>query len=575
MSTRKKCLETLVKEIYGGKLINYHEASDPFSEKPCFELVTGVDAKGLIDDLKFTPKYREKIVKMFTFTFNPDERIVVKYNSTKPDFDQLHMIENFCKFVGIDKLKILDKDYDYAYWYTEESPFEVMEHIDEYAPYIKHVVCCSKSNWPEKAEKLQQSKEVPVTVLEFLQQNNCYHKCFGVIISHILNTQFVPLLFDEVPGIKFDDSSLNERFKAMREQSKRYLLLGLITGHIPGMMPGAVPCTIPELVLPTNSNGVKGLIRPFTFPIDIIIVDSKFDKRLEGKPDLDPKKPTSGLYDVTTDVRPSIYLTIPSLHYRTKDLAPDIDMTGIIQLKIRLRIYLKSDSNLKDSDVVAKASTNPESAQVKHELLLSPDLFEQYKAVHNKHYLQTMRCIEQLTELVLSLDLVSLINESANKELIKSFKQCLPIIPAKSCIEYQQQAEDEQPFDASEISFALLQWIGELGQIIEIFSEYLNKIYIGGASWAYLDRHVKNLKEYIYKEELLQAIDIMNQKIEQIGPKEEQPLFSVYDDYVDDYTLSRCWGDWQTYRLNTLEKFRSALESYREKLCDMMTIDEE
>ena len=595
MSIRKKCLEELVKGIYGGKMINYHEASDPFSQKPCFELVTGVDAKGLIDDLKFTPKYREKIVKLFTFTFNPDERIVVKYNSNKSDFDQLHMIENFCTFIGIDKLKILDKDYDYAYWYTEESPFEVMEHIDEYASYVEHVVCCNKSNWPEMAEQQQSPKKTKIEVAEYLKRNKSCCKSFGVIISYLLNTQFVPLLFDEVPGIGFDDSSLSERFEVMKERSKSELLFGLITGHIPGMMPGAVPCTIPELVLPTNENQVsirvKGSIMRQAMPqIDIIIVDSKYDKRLDGKTDLDPKEPTSGLYDVTSDVLPIIYLTIPYLHYKTKNLSPDIDMTGMLQYKLgKPKIYLKSDRDLKDYslipsytllNVIANAASlsasKPASDQApaQKKPLSSHEMFDSYREVCNEHYRRTMRYIEQLTELVLSFDLASLINGAADEELVKSFKECPPILPFECRIENKQQACDEQTFDASEFSLALLQWIGELGEELERFSRSLWKRYISGNSWEELAKHVKKLKEYINKEELQQAIDIMDRNIEQLEPENGEP-FCGSNDYYDDDLAHERWGDWKTYRLNALEEFKSALESYKEKLCDMMTIDVE
>lgn len=487
------------------------------------------------------------------------------------------MIENFCKFVGIDKLKILDKNYDYAYWYTEESPFEVMKHIDEYAPYVEHVVCCSKSNWPEKAEQLQQSKEVPVTVLEFLQQNKCYHKCFGVIISHILNTQFVPLFFDEVPGLEFDESDLEARFEEMRKFTKLNLWYGLKTGQILiDRMPVRLPCTIPELIIALPETPISFKPMQITHHIDIIIVDSEYNKRFEGKPELNPQEASSGLYDVTRYVLPDCFFLFPGFNYRMKYLSPDIDTTDMIQPVLkRGQIFLKSDRNLDDyalpsshifiADYTAILSMDPESEQKKKDSLSSHELFEPYEEGRNKHYRRIMRCIEQLTELVLSFDLASLIDESANEELIKSFKQCPQFLPFESDAEDEQQIEEEQPFDASEFSFALLQWIKDLGGSIYRFSQEFSDEYIeaGGSR-----KHIKRLNEYITSEKLLQAIDSMNEKLERLKSKEEQ------QSYDNGFSRKNNLRYRRYNQCNALEEFKFALESYREKLCAMMTFDE-
>ena len=601
-SIQKECFQELVNGIYERKMVDYDVDPKSKSGERSIKLYRGKEAKGFTDEISFISlKYRVWIEELFELTFNPDEKTKVKYDEREKDFDQLHMIANFCKFVGIDEFKILDKDYDCAYWYTEESPFEVMEHIDEYAPYVKHVVCCNKSNWPEMEEQQQTPKATVISILEYLKHNESRCKSLGVIIAHLLNTRFVPLLFDvpiKMADIKFcvsneekqaklaeaaDDPIIEEQFEAMKERSKSELLYSMKTGLITGMMPWAVPYTIPEPVLPTNLNQdliqVKGsIMRPDMSQIDIIIVDSKYDKRLEAK---------SGLYDVTNDVLPSTYLMIPCLYYKTKRLSPDIDMTGMIQYKLgRPYIYLKSDRDLDDYslrpsyallDVIANAASlsaskpASEQAPAQEKPISSHEMFDSYREVCNEHYRRIMRCIEQLTELVLSFDLASLINGAADEELIKSFKECPPILPFDRSIEDKPQTGDEQTFDASEFSLDLLQWIGELGEELERFSRTLRKGYINGTSWEELAKHVMKLKEYINKEELQQAIDIMDRNIEQLEPENGEP-FCGSDDYYDDYDR---WGDWKTYRLNALEEFKFALESYREKLCDMMTIDEE
>ena len=615
ISKQKECFQELVEKIYDRKMVDYDVNFQSESGEREIKVCRGTLAKGFTDELSFIAlKYRVWIEELFEFTFDPDEKTVVTYDqSNKGDenFDQLNMIANFCKFVGISEFEILDTDnsYNYAYWYTEESPFEVMEHIDEYAPYVKHVVCCNKSNWPEKTEQHQSLKKKPIEVLKYLEHNKSCCKRFGAIIARLLKTGFVPILFDEpirMANMKSflsneekqaklaeaaDSPKIRAQFEAMKERSKIELLHSLNTGLITGMMPWAVPCTIPEPVLPTNSNQdlieLKDLImRPAMPQIDIIIVDSKYDKRLEEKTDLEPKELKSGLYDVTRDVLPSIYLMIPSLYYKTKNLYPDIDMNGMIQYKLgRPRIYLKSDRDLDDYALtpsyklldLASLSTPTQASeqeQVQKKLISSHEMFDSYRKVCNEHYRGTMRCIERLTELVLSFDLASLIDEVANEELIKSFKQYPQFLPFESDAEDKQQIEEEQPFDASEFSFALLQWIGELGEELERFSRSLCKGYINGTSWEELAKHVKKLKEYVNKEELKQAIDTMDRNIEQLEPENGEP-FCGSDDYYDDDLAYERWGDWKTYRLNALEEFRSALESYKEKLCDMMTIDEE
>lgn len=261
-------------------------------------------------------------------------------------------------------------------------------------------------------------------------------------------------------------------------------------------------------------------------------------------------------------------------------------MTGMLQYKSgKPQIYLKSDRDLDDYslipsytllNVIANAASlsasKPAPAQKKP--LSSHEMFDSYREVCNEHYRRTMRYIEQLTELVLSFDLASLINGAADEELVKSFKECPLILPFECRIENKQQADNEQSFDASEFSLSLLQWIGELGEELERFSSSLWKRYISGNSWEELAKHVKKLKEYINKEELQQAIDIVDRNIEQLEPENGEP-FCGSDDYYDDDSANERWGDWKTYRLNALEEFKSALESYKEKLCDMMTIDVE
>lgn len=199
VSKRKECFQDLVEGIYERKMVDYIVTSPSESGEREIQLCRGTLAKGFTDELSFTAlKYRVWIEELFEFTFDPDEKTVVTYDQSHKgdeEFDQLHMIANFCNFVRISEFEVLDIDnsYNYAYWYTEESPFEVMEHIDKYAPYVKHVVCCNKSNWPEKAEQQQSPKKTPMEVLEYLEHNKSCCKRFGAIIARLLKTGFVPI----------------------------------------------------------------------------------------------------------------------------------------------------------------------------------------------------------------------------------------------------------------------------------------------------------------------------------------------------------------------------------------------
>ena len=212
-SKQKECFQRLIKKIYGYKMVDFGPDPKAESGERVIKLYRGTDAKGFTDELSFIAlRHRVRIEELFEFTFDPDEKTVVTYDqSNKGDekFDQLHMIANFCKFVRINEFEVLDTDnsYNYAYWYTEGSPFEVMEHIDEYAPYVKHVVCCNKSNWPEKAEQQQPPKKTPIEVLEYLERNKSCCKRFGAIIARLLKTGFVPILFDEPTRTLYEQST--------------------------------------------------------------------------------------------------------------------------------------------------------------------------------------------------------------------------------------------------------------------------------------------------------------------------------------------------------------------------------
>jgi hypothetical protein len=132
--------------------------------------------------------------------------------------------------------------------------------------------------------------------------------------------------------------------------------------------------------------------------------------------------------------------------------------------------------------------------------------------------------------------------------------------------EINQHSENEQSFNASELSFALLQWIGEVGEEIKKFANNLPKYYTYANEDSSTQEHGKKIREYAESQQLADAIDEMNKELDRMDEPNEQFKHDDYDDWE-----SYKWGNWRNTRCNAFEEVKTSLERYIQKIKDMMT----
>ncbi|HRU96627.1 MAG TPA: hypothetical protein P5092_04200 [Ruminococcus sp.] len=568
-SEQMELLEQLMKDIYGVKNVNYKLilTNDDQVIDVC-QLNRGAGATGLMDDLSFTPHYSNKLKLLFQFTFRTIWGVEVEFEPNKKDFDTLHCITNFCKAVGIKNVDELDPRYNYTYLWTVDSPFEVLKAPSVYAPHGEIVVCCSEAQKTKRSEQKKEAKIKSTPLSKLLNEDGIRRANMGQKICNLLCDHFIPLLFDTYLDKGY--RNLRLAFKNLYTYSKNELL-PLLYG---------------------KNNWLKGEMETW-YPYQyIIVLDSKYEKLDEADMNLDN---TLGWYIIDDIlVPPSIH--IPSMKYKSQVLYPSIDISGIISNPndSRYRIYYKMNeeagSRYSDSEI--------------QELIYSrfiQDYIEQYRC--------TKRCIEELMKLIISLDLSSLIHETVvNEDMIQLFcnDECerespiesymisyiasflknaplrlsseLPmmIAPERSKLDKlydileqgqieEQEINQEHSFSASELSFALLQWIGEVGAEINKFANSLPKNYTYSTADSSIQEHGKKMKEYAESQQLAGAIDEMNKELERMDEQNEQ-CKNGYDGQE-----SYRWGDWRSSRCNVFEEVKASLEIYIQKIKDMMT----
>ncbi|MCR5599240.1 MAG: hypothetical protein K6G33_00635 [Ruminococcus sp.] len=568
-SVKMECLETLMKDIYGVKHVNFYVDENNSNVKT---ICKGRHGTGFMDELRFTPTYQAKLMEIFGLTFVNRPGTEVMFDPTSKDFDDLHCIANFCSAVGIKNVDVLNPRYNYTYVRTADSPFEVLKTPSAYAPYGEIVVCCSEAQVATSCEQDQECRIGSIPLLELLEKDDMYGTVMATKIYELLCQNFIPLLFDI--DCYNDYSYLRYRFKELYKYSKRELLQilygrrNMITGEWEGRR-----------------------LHHHEFKY-IIVLDSKYEKFDEVDMNLDN---TLG-WHIIDDILVPPSICIPSMKYKSQVLYPNIDMSDMIKAPkdSNYRVYYKRN----------EASGSRYSHSEIQELIYSrfiQDYIEQYRC--------TKRYIEELMELIISLDLSSLIHETVvNEDMIQLFCNNeyeresvaqsymesyienhfnnasyrlyteLPMLiePELSKLDKlydvleqgqieEQEINQEHSFSASELSFALLQWIGEVGAEINKFANSLPKNYTYSTADSSIQEHGKKMKEYAESQQLAGAIDEMNKELERMDEQNEQ-CKNGYDGQE-----SYRWGDWRSSRCNVFEEVKASLERYIQKIKDMMT----
>lgn len=592
MSEQMKHLEKLMKDIYGVKNVNYHfEPEDDI----CY-ISRGTEGTGLMDELAFTPYYSDRLKRLFRFTFCPIYGVKIKFVGKK-DYDTLQCITNFCKSVGIETktLDVLDPRYNYAYACTSDSPFKVLKTPRVYAPHGEIVVCCSEAQTTTRSEQKKEAKNRSLSLLKLLEEDDWRRAGISKKICELLCEQFVPLLFDIAPDMKA--SELQNEVDALYDKWEREMLSQIYGKY---------------------NVATGGMEMPYPLPLKyIIVLDSKYEKLDEVDLNLGN---TSGWYIINDIMFPSS-IRIPAMNYKSKVLYPPIDRSGMIRglTDSKYRIYYKMNgesgsrcSNRDLQELMYKrykqdyADYHQYTKRYIEELLkliVSWDLKSLIHETANESMIQSF-CYDKygpdnaflsyiksfyehpLVQKRMKYTVFGQPNGSSNKQCttnaslrltselpmmiqteLSKLDQLYDVLKqgAIDGQEINQHSENEQSFNASELSFALLQWIGEVGEEIKKFANNLPKYYTYANEDSSTQEHGKKIREYAESQQLADAIDEMNKELDRMDEPNEQFKHDDYDDWE-----SYKWGNWRNTRCNAFEEVKTSLERYIQKIKDMM-----